>query len=119
MMAGMNNHGFRLFGFFFMLVALAVLPVRGENATNNYTGEIWALADAKAALTAAGEITPAKFPDSDTATVEEKMERVYRADGTGEKVPMPAELSDRDWRADPGDGLRPMKALRAGWTPEP
>ena len=84
MMAGMNNHGFRLFGFFFMLVALAVLPVRGENATNNYTGEIWALADAKAALTAAGEITPAKFPDSDTATVEEKMERVYRADGTGE-----------------------------------
>ena len=38
-------------------------------------------------------------------------------DGDGEKVPMPAELPDRDWRADPGDGLRPMKALRATWEP--
>ena len=40
------------------------------------------------------------------------------ADGSGEKRPMPAELSDRDWRADPSDGLRPMTALRASWTPE-
>ena len=39
------------------------------------------------------------------------------ADGDGEKVPMPAELPDREWRADPGDGLRPMKALRATWNP--
>ena len=39
------------------------------------------------------------------------------ADGSGEKVPMPAELPDREWRADPGDGLRPMKAVRATWTP--
>jgi len=36
-------------------------------------------------------------------------------DGTGEKVPMPAELPDRDWRADPADGLRPLQALRKGW----
>ena len=41
------------------------------------------------------------------------------ADGDGERVPMPAELPDRDWRADPSDGLRPMKALRATWTPAP
>ena len=82
----MNRNGFPTVWSFPFLVALtlAVLPVRGENVTNHYTGEIWALADAKAALTVAGEITPAKFPDSDTATVEEKMERVYRADGTGE-----------------------------------
>ena len=39
------------------------------------------------------------------------------ADGDGEKVPMPAELPDRDWRADPTDGLRPMKTLRTGWEP--
>jgi len=39
------------------------------------------------------------------------------ADGDGEKVPMPAELPDREWRADPADGLRPMKSLRAIWTP--
>lgn len=40
-----------------------------------------------------------------------------RADGTGLKRPMPAELGDRDWRADPSDGLRPMKSLRATWMP--
>jgi len=40
-----------------------------------------------------------------------------RADGTGVKRPMPAEIADRDWRADPSDGLRPLKALRATWMP--
>lgn len=40
-----------------------------------------------------------------------------RADGTGYKEPVPAELPDRDWRADPSDGLRPLKKLRGSWTP--
>jgi N-acetylneuraminate synthase len=40
-----------------------------------------------------------------------------RADGDGSKTAMPAELSDRDWRADPSDGLRPLKHLRAAWAP--
>jgi sialic acid synthase SpsE len=35
-----------------------------------------------------------------------------RADGTGEKVPAPSELSDREWRADPVDGLRPLRSKR-------
>ncbi len=35
-----------------------------------------------------------------------------RADGTGIKAPLPSELSDREWRADPSDGLRPLKHLR-------
>lgn len=39
------------------------------------------------------------------------------ADGTGEKKPAPAELPDRDWRADPADGLRPMKFIRQTWNP--
>ncbi len=39
------------------------------------------------------------------------------SDGSGEKRPMPAEQPDRDWRADPTDGLRPMKPLRASWSP--
>jgi sialic acid synthase SpsE len=39
------------------------------------------------------------------------------ADGDGEKVPVPAELPDREWRADPSDGLRPMKHLRNTWVP--
>jgi len=39
------------------------------------------------------------------------------ADGTGEKAPSPAEEPDRLWRADPGDGLRPFKEIRAGYRP--
>jgi sialic acid synthase SpsE len=41
-----------------------------------------------------------------------------KADGTGIKQPLPSELPDRDWRADPTDGLRPLKHIRAGWRPE-
>lgn len=36
-----------------------------------------------------------------------------QADGSGEKQPVPVELSDRDWRADPSDGLRPLLKLRS------
>jgi len=35
-----------------------------------------------------------------------------RMDGTGEKLPMPVERFDVDWRADPADGLRPLRATR-------
>lgn len=37
------------------------------------------------------------------------------ADGTGEKVPAPSELPDRDWRADLEDRLRPLLKLCADW----
>ncbi len=40
-----------------------------------------------------------------------------QADGSGEKVPAPSELSDRDWRADPSDGLRPLLGTRKTWRP--
>ena len=36
----------------------------------------------------------------------------FQADGDGRKAPVPAELDDRDWRADPSDGLRPFKHVR-------
>lgn len=36
----------------------------------------------------------------------------FTADGTDEKVPAPGELPDRDWRADPSDGLRPLRKVR-------
>lgn len=39
----------------------------------------------------------------------------FAADGTGAKEPVPSELPDRLWRADPSDGLRPMKGLRTQW----
>jgi sialic acid synthase SpsE len=34
------------------------------------------------------------------------------ADGDGVKCPNKSELPDREWRADPADGLRPLKATR-------
>jgi len=39
------------------------------------------------------------------------------ADGTGFKGPQPSELSDREWRADPSDGMRPLRIVRAVWEP--
>ena len=41
-----------------------------------------------------------------------------RADGDGIKRALPSELPDRDWRADPADGLRPLKHIRRTWRPE-
>ena len=60
---------------------LAVCPARGD--TDQYTGGAWALVDSKKTLEAASQITLAKYPDCDEATVEEKMVQVYRPDGTG------------------------------------
>jgi len=40
------------------------------------------------------------------------------ADGSGEKLPTAVEQSDRDWRADPEDGLRPLKKIRDHWRPD-
>ncbi len=37
------------------------------------------------------------------------------ADGRGFKGPQPSELADRDWRADPLDGMRPLRPIRAEW----
>jgi N-acetylneuraminate synthase len=39
------------------------------------------------------------------------------ADGDGFKGPQPSELDDRDWRADPSDGMRPLLPVRAAWKP--
>lgn len=36
----------------------------------------------------------------------------FLADGNGLKAPRPSELPDRDWRADPSDGLRPLLKVR-------
>lgn len=39
----------------------------------------------------------------------------FDADGDGEKRLVPSELLDRDWRADPSDGLRPLLKTRKTW----
>jgi transglutaminase-like putative cysteine protease len=67
-----------------LLIALLVLPWPVLGQTNRYTGQTWAFVDTQQALAAAHEITTAQYPDCDEATVEKKMTRVYRADGTGE-----------------------------------
>ena len=64
--------------------ALAVPAGPPSTPTNLYTGDTWAFVDARKALAAASEITPAKYPDCDEATVEKKLVRVYHPDGTGE-----------------------------------
>lgn len=40
------------------------------------------------------------------------------ADGSGFKGPQPSELSDRDWRADPADGMRPLRHMRLSYRGE-
>lgn len=69
-------------GLLFLAFAVAAAsPARAE--TNLYSGNIWNLVDAKKVMAAAADITPDKYPDSDTAIVERRMERLYHADGTG------------------------------------
>ncbi len=40
------------------------------------------------------------------------------ADGDGVKKPTAVEINDRPWRADPHDGLRPMRSIRDQWVAE-
>ena len=56
------------------------------------------------------------LPD-EIAPVIARIREGERADGTGFKGPVAAELSDREWRADPVDGLRPLRQIRDQWKP--
>jgi N-acetylneuraminate synthase len=40
------------------------------------------------------------------------------ADGQGFKGPQPSEISDREWRADPSDGMRPLQHIRLSYKGE-
>ena len=46
-----------------------------------------------------------------------EVKQAFEADGNGEKNPSSSELPDREWRADPFDGLRPIKSVRKTCTP--
>ncbi|MGA2174551.1 MAG: DUF3857 domain-containing protein [Verrucomicrobiota bacterium] len=67
-----------------VFTALFALERPAGAETNRYAGANWAFVDTGKVLAAAADITLAKYPDCDEATVEKKMTRVYRADGTGE-----------------------------------
>ena len=47
------------------------------------------------------------------AAVVRSLKDGMQADGSGCKVPQASELPDRDWRADPTDGLRPLQHMRS------
>lgn len=47
------------------------------------------------------------------AAVIRDVHQAQACDGDGVKAPVPSELPDRGWRADPSDGLRPLKTVRA------
>jgi len=51
------------------------------------------------------------------APVIEQVRHGLAADGDGVKQPVAAEQPDRLWRADPADGLRPLRGVRAGFVP--
>ncbi|MGB8601179.1 MAG: N-acetylneuraminate synthase family protein [Rhizomicrobium sp.] len=51
------------------------------------------------------------------APVIARIREAFLADGEGEKALQPAESADRDWRADPSDGMRPLKKIRSSWEP--
>lgn len=50
------------------------------------------------------------------AAVIREVRAAETADGNGLKTPMACELPDREWRADPSDGLRPMRDMRRRWS---
>lgn len=68
----------------FLLSLWALSPLIRAETNAPYSGTKWALLDAKSVLDAAARITPAQYPDCDDATVDKKMVRLFRADGTGE-----------------------------------
>jgi sialic acid synthase SpsE len=46
------------------------------------------------------------------APVIARIRESFAADGNGFKGPQPSEADDREWRADPSDGMRPLKHIR-------
>jgi sialic acid synthase SpsE len=70
--------------------------------------------DGKGAEYAAGHCW---LPD-EISPVIARIRESFVADGSGFKGPQPSELSDREWRADPGDGMRPLKHVRLAYKGE-
>jgi transglutaminase-like putative cysteine protease len=62
-------------------LALAALPVCA--ADTNFVAAEWNLVDAHQAMAAAAQITPAQYPNCDSAIVEQNSVRDYNSDGTG------------------------------------
>jgi N-acetylneuraminate synthase len=70
--------------------------------------------DGKGAEYAAGHC----WLPEEIAPVIARIRESFVADGLGFKGPQPSELSDREWRADPNDGMRPLKHVRVTYKGE-
>ncbi|HEY3916107.1 MAG TPA: DUF3857 domain-containing protein, partial [Verrucomicrobiae bacterium] len=79
----LNSSKLRFIGIAWIFTSV-VLAWPAIAQTNDYSGPNWALVDASKVRAAAADITPANYPNCDDATVEKKMMRIYRSDGTGE-----------------------------------
>jgi len=53
---------------------------------------------------------------SQIGQVIEQVNNGIQSDGDGIKEPIPSEVQERLWRADPSDGLRPFKSIRKTFT---
>ena len=78
-----SKHSLRPLSLVLLLLAVALSRVPAQQP-GSYDGARWAFLDTTKVMEVAAEITVAKYPDSDDVTVEKKMMRVYRPDGTGE-----------------------------------
>jgi sialic acid synthase SpsE len=63
--------------------------------------------------------TPDRIAGLRSAIGAATLEPVSELDGDGRKRPQPVEQPDLPWRADPADGLRPLRALRARLSHQP
>jgi N-acetylneuraminate synthase len=52
------------------------------------------------------------------APVIARIRESFAADGNGFKGPQPSEADDREWRADPSDGMRPLQHIRETFKAE-
>lgn len=69
-------------GFLLFALALAAWPAAAQDT--NFAAAEWSFVNPQAVLAAAAEITPAQYPNSDSATVDGKSVRDFQPDGTGE-----------------------------------
>jgi sialic acid synthase SpsE len=69
--------------------------------------------DGKGAEYAAGHC----WLPQEIAPVIARVRESLTADGGGFKEPQACELADREWRADPIDGMRPLRHVRTNWAP--
>ena len=91
-------------------------PLVVGRALNAYGADMlevhWDLDDRLGAETA-HSWTPHTWKDFQVSPKSADLSSYYACDGSGKKAPTISESIERDWRADPSDGLRPLKHVRA------